>query len=87
MERERERAPPHTENKKVDFLKKKERKTARLFAPTCLDLKDERGRKTKTRRRLGRLEKGNMKERMGGRGGEEEVESRYVRSPKRPVGV
>lgn len=35
-------------------------KTARLFAPTCLDLK-ERGAKTKTQRRLGRLEKENTK--------------------------
>lgn len=84
--RERESAATHGKQES-GFKKKKERKTARLFAPTCLDLKDERGRKTKTRRRLGRLEKGNMKERMGGRGGEEEVESRYVRSPKRPVGV
>ena len=38
--RDGEREQPHKENKKVD---KKERKTARLFAPTCLDLKEERG--------------------------------------------
>lgn len=47
------------EKKKVR-RREKRGKTARLFAPTCLDLK-ERGAKTKTQRRLGRLEKGNTK--------------------------
>lgn len=42
-------------------MDKKERKTARLFAPTCLDLKEESEKKTKTHRRLGRLEKGDKK--------------------------
>lgn len=40
--RDRARAATEKENKKVD---EKERKTARLFAPTCLDLKEERGRR------------------------------------------
>ena len=44
-------------------------------------------KETKTHRRLGRLEKGNRKERKRGRGGEEEEESWYVRSPKRHICV
>lgn len=43
--------------------------------------------KTKPGRRLGRLEKGNKKQGRRGRGGEEEEESRFARSPKRHVGV
>lgn len=38
-DRKRDRKRTATKRKKVD---KEERKTARLFAPTCLDLKEER---------------------------------------------
>lgn len=76
-----QREQPHTENKKAD------EKGEENCQAVCSHLSRlERGKKrekTKTRRRLGRLEKGNIKEGTGGRGGEEEVESRYVRSPKR----
>lgn len=70
-ERDGEREQPQKENKKAD---EKERKTARLFVPTCLDLKEEKREKTKTHRRLGRLEKGEHKgekDRRRGRGREQ----------------
>lgn len=80
------RESSHTrKNKKVE-REKRRGKTARLFAPTCLDLK-ERGEKTKTRRRLGRLEKGNIKgengrKRRRGRGREADP----CAAPERLVG-
>lgn len=55
-----ERAATHGKQESEEGGKKRRGKSARLFAPTCLDLK-ERGAKTKTPRRLGRLEKGNIK--------------------------
>lgn len=84
--RDRKRATEEKDNKKEDI---KERKTARLFAPTCLDLKAESGRR---QRRLGRLEKRRKKtveEKKKKRGGdrEEKEESRYVGSPRRHIGV
>lgn len=66
--RDKERTATERKGKKVN---KKELKTARLFAPTWLDLKEEREKRQRLTDAWEALKNGNKSERKRGRGGEE----------------